>query len=85
MKRYFTFAFEETSRSLEETVECIHQSVKDSVAYHKIADVEVGSFLSGGVDSSYIASVRIKHILLVLKYKGLMKRPMLEIYVRHYI
>lgn len=57
VKRYFTFAFEETSRSLEETVECIHQSVKDSVAYHKIADVEVGSFLSGGVDSSYIASV----------------------------
>ncbi|HAP79467.1 MAG TPA: asparagine synthase (glutamine-hydrolyzing) [Ruminococcus sp.] len=29
----------------------------DSVKAHKIADVEVGSFLSSGVDSSYVASV----------------------------
>ena len=29
----------------------------DSVAAHKIADVEVGSFLSSGVDSSYVAAI----------------------------
>ena len=29
----------------------------DSVSAHKIADVEVGSFLSSGVDSSYVAAV----------------------------
>ena len=28
----------------------------ESVAAHRIADVKVGSFLSGGVDSSYIAA-----------------------------
>ncbi len=28
----------------------------DSVEHHKISDVEVGSFLSSGVDSSYVAA-----------------------------
>ena len=30
--------------------------VHESVSAHRIADVKVGSFLSGGVDSSYIAA-----------------------------
>ena len=29
--------------------------MKESVAAHKISDVEVGSYLSSGVDSSYMA------------------------------
>ena len=29
--------------------------IRESVSAHKIADVEVGAFLSGGIDSSYIA------------------------------
>lgn len=33
----------------------ISKVMKESVAAHKISDVEVGSFLSSGVDSSYIA------------------------------
>ena len=33
----------------------IEAAMKESVAAHKIADVEVGSFLSSGVDSSYMA------------------------------
>ena len=35
-------------------VEEIEKVMRDSVKYHKISDVKVGSFLSGGVDSSYI-------------------------------
>ena len=35
----------------------INQVMQESVIAHKIADVEVGSFLSSGVDSSYIASI----------------------------
>ena len=35
----------------------ISDAMKESVAAHKIADVEVGSFLSSGVDSSYMAAL----------------------------
>jgi asparagine synthase (glutamine-hydrolysing) len=42
---------------LETAIESISDIFKDSVKAHKIADVEVGSFLSSGVDSSYAAAV----------------------------
>lgn len=35
----------------------IDETMQDSVAAHKIADVEVAGFLSGGVDSAYITSL----------------------------
>jgi asparagine synthase (glutamine-hydrolysing) len=41
--------------SLQYWVDAIERVMDDSVEAHKIADVEVGSFLSSGVDSSYIA------------------------------
>ena len=41
--------------TLEQWEEKIEAAMKDSVQAHKIADVEVGSFLSSGVDSSYMA------------------------------
>lgn len=53
---YFEPTYETTVRTLEETVEAIDKTILESVDYHQIADVEVGSFLSAGVDSSYIAS-----------------------------
>ena len=34
--------------------------VRDSVRYHNVADVEVGSFLSSGIDSSYMAACLAK-------------------------
>lgn len=37
--------------------EAINKAMEGSVAAHKIADVEVGSFLSSGVDSSYLAAL----------------------------
>lgn len=36
--------------------ERVHDAVQDSVSYHRIADVEVGAFLSSGVDSNYLAA-----------------------------
>lgn len=44
------------SLDLDETVEKIDETFKNSVEAHKISDVEVGCFLSSGVDSSYVAS-----------------------------
>lgn len=54
--KYFDPVFTPEKRGFDETVKLIDDTVKSSVDYHQIADVEVGSFLSGGVDSSYVAS-----------------------------
>lgn len=45
----------EEEKPLEYWVEKIEKTFDDSIAAHKISDVEVGSFLSSGVDSSYVA------------------------------
>jgi asparagine synthase (glutamine-hydrolysing) len=45
----------EQEPSLDYWVDEIEKVFDDSVAAHKISDVEVGSFLSSGVDSSYVA------------------------------
>ena len=57
IRRYWEPKFEaDESKSLEEWVEAIDQAMQDSIKSHKISDVEVGSFLSSGVDSSYVAA-----------------------------
>lgn len=55
--RYWEPRFSEVEESLEKVVEKIDEQIKESVETHKISDVEVGCFLSSGVDSSYVASV----------------------------
>lgn len=54
-QRYFIPEFKERAGVLEYYADLTDQAVRESVAAHKIADVEVGSFLSSGIDSSYIA------------------------------
>ena len=57
IKRYWEPVFEaDHSKSLEEYVDEIDAAMQDSIKAHKVADVEVGSFLSSGVDSSYVAA-----------------------------
>ena len=54
--RYFEPHFTgDTEKSFEEIVDEVEAVMKESVAAHKISDVEVGSYLSSGVDSSYMA------------------------------
>lgn len=50
----------DAQRSRQDTVEAIDEAVRDSVRYHNVADVEVGSFLSSGIDSSYMAACLAK-------------------------
>ncbi len=58
VKRYWDVHFEaDEAPLLGDWVKTISDTFHDSVAAHKIADVEVGSFLSSGVDSSYVAAV----------------------------
>jgi len=58
VERYWEVKFTPDGKpDLEEWVNRISDTFKNSVQAHKIADVEVGSFLSSGVDSSYVAAV----------------------------
>ena len=54
---YRTLTFNETAMSLEEASKAIGAAMAESVRYHQIADVEVGSFLSSGIDSSYLVAL----------------------------
>ena len=57
IRRYWEPKFEENdSKSLETLIDEIDGAIQDSIKKHKISDVEVGSFLSSGVDSSYVAA-----------------------------
>lgn len=55
--RYFEPKFNpDEDMTEEEAVEKIEKIFENSVNAHKIADVEVGCFLSSGVDSSYVST-----------------------------
>ena len=58
VQRYWEPSFTpDHSLTLEQWEDEISDAMKESVSAHKIADVEVGSFLSSGVDSSYMAAL----------------------------
>ena len=58
IKKYYEIELSsDKSKSLEDYVKGIDELIRDSVKAHKISDVEVGSFLSSGVDSSLIATL----------------------------
>ncbi|MGI6105171.1 MAG: asparagine synthase (glutamine-hydrolyzing) [Raoultibacter sp.] len=57
IERYWQLDYEiDTTLTEEQAVEQIHSAVQDSVTYHMVADVEVASFLSSGVDSNYLTA-----------------------------
>ncbi|MCI8804759.1 MAG: asparagine synthase (glutamine-hydrolyzing) [Clostridiales bacterium] len=57
-ERYFNpmFLDGDYDKSLHNVVTEVDDVLQDSVLAHKVSDVEVGSFLSSGVDSSYVAA-----------------------------
>jgi len=58
IKRYYEIDLtSDNSKSLDEWKDIIRKELNESIEYHKISDVEVGSFLSSGVDSSIIATL----------------------------
>ncbi len=56
-KAYHEHWFESEDGSLDYYVDLIKRTMQESVDYHRISDVKVGSFLSGGIDSSYITAL----------------------------
>ena len=57
IERYYKKEFVEKDMSFDDAVTNIDAIMKDSVERHLLSDVEVGSFLSSGVDSSYIVAL----------------------------
>lgn len=58
IRQYYDIDFnDDNETTMEEFMKKIKESMQNSVEHHRISDVKVGSFLSGGVDSSYIAKV----------------------------
>lgn len=56
IQRYWEPTFCEEPDTLDNYVDRIDDVVKESIKRHEMGDLEIGSFLSSGVDSSYITS-----------------------------
>ncbi len=57
LEKYYNLTFNEKNQSFDESVKEISKVMTDSVNHHMLSDVEVGSFLSSGIDSSYLVSL----------------------------
>jgi len=58
IEKYWSFEFHQNASFDEhKTAKIIYKTIKDSVEHHMIADVPVGAFLSGGIDSSIITTL----------------------------
>ncbi len=57
IRKYWTLNDKEHKDSFNDTVEKVRYLVKDSITRQLTSDVPVGTFLSGGLDSSIISSV----------------------------
>ena len=57
IRKYWTLKDREHTDSFEQTVEKVCELVEDSITRQLVSDVPVGTFLSGGLDSSIISSI----------------------------
>lgn len=57
IRKYFDPSYSTGKGNAKEAERLISKAMEESVRYHKISDVEVGAFLSGGVDSSYVTAL----------------------------
>jgi len=62
VNRYWKLTDREHTDSFDETVEKVRFLVTDSIRRQMVSDVPLGTFLSGGLDSSIISSVCASHM-----------------------
>ncbi|MBO4693477.1 MAG: asparagine synthase (glutamine-hydrolyzing) [Clostridia bacterium] len=68
--RYSKLDYEKQEKPYEYYENLVKETLESSVEYHKISDVEVGSYLSGGVDSSYVVSVAKPNKTFTVGFEG---------------
>lgn len=61
-KRYWKLSDREHTENFEETAEHVRYLVIDAIRRQMVSDVPIGTFLSGGLDSSLISSVCAKEL-----------------------
>ncbi len=57
LKQYWKLRDREHRESFEETAECVRYLVTDAIRRQMVSDVPIGTFLSGGLDSSIITAL----------------------------
>lgn len=57
LRRYWQLSDREHRETFEETAETVHWLVKDAISRQMVSDVPIGTFLSGGLDSSLISAL----------------------------
>ncbi len=62
IRKYWTLKDKEHTDNFDETVEKVRFLVKDAITRQLVSDVPVGTFLSGGLDSSIISSIANSHL-----------------------
>jgi asparagine synthase (glutamine-hydrolysing) len=70
--RFWDFCFESRgfTRSAHDAAECLYHLFEQSVTRQLIADVPIGSYLSGGMDSGSIVAVASRHIPRIQTFTG---------------
>ena len=56
-RRYWKLKDREHAETFEETAECVRWLVTDAIRRQTVSDVPIGTFLSGGLDSSLISAI----------------------------
>ena len=67
---YFKLEYKKEKNSYKYYENLVKETLEDSIKYHQISDVEVGSYLSGGVDSSYVVSVAKPNKTFTVGFSG---------------
>ncbi len=57
IKEYHKLIYDKKEETYDYYERLVKETLESSIKYHQISDVEVGSYLSGGVDSSYVVSL----------------------------
>ena len=57
VERYWSLKDREHTETFDETVECVRYLVTDAIKAQMVSDVPIGTFLSGGLDSSLISAI----------------------------
>lgn len=70
IKEYHKLAYEKYDNTYEYYEKLVKETLESSIKYHQISDVEVGSYLSGGVDSSYVVSMAKPNKTFTVGFEG---------------